>query len=141
MKVIDMRTQSEIVPENFERVFATLAHEALAHGELANTFDTKVAFKNNTPDLIVAQNILTANDSTFTLIREEASENKDMFDIPFEARAAKAQAGFKANMNVIHKTIVTRDGKLRGFSTNFDDRNVIQVNFAPNKHNTLKPTG
>ena len=141
MDIIDMRKPVGIEPANFVRTLTMLSQEALRHGELAVSFDRKTAFDSNMPDIMMAQSVLTANDSTFTLTREEAKENKDMFTMPIEQRFAKAQAGFKSNKAVVHKTIITKDGKLRGFSTNFDDPKVIKVNFAPNKHNMLKPTG
>lgn len=127
---------------NLENVFdvcSVISELTELHSIEAMSFDTKSAFRNNTPDLITAQNILVANNSTFTLVKEEAAENKNMFAPSFETRTAKAKAGFKSNMNVVHKTIATPKGHVRGYET--DGSGVIKVNFKANRFHTLSPTG
>lgn len=122
--------------ENIMDICALVADLAPIQARQALELDTKKAFELNTPDIMMAQSVLTANDSTFTLAREEAKENKDMFAMPVEQRFAKAESGFKSNMNnIVHKTIITPKGHARGYETN--GSSVIKVNFAANRFNTF----
>ncbi len=127
--------------ENMSRVIDLIETMASFHGqEAVNQYTelyTKTAFQKDM-DVIAAQRIVAANEpgrKDYILLNDTMLENGVGITRASESvRFKKATRTFQANMKAIHKSIITKDGLCRGFSTNSDD-NVISVNFKPSRYN------